>query len=227
MRTRLYIERLVIAVVLLLLLALAPAMAQTVVYSGQTTPLAVEQTGFDTYKWELYNDGTVNFATEPGNCPTTMADFDPAGGNAGASVNVKWTQPGIYFFKVTGYDVAGCASNLKVGIIEVKVSVKAEILPPTVAICPREPISLELILTGTAPWNFTYTAKDVDGVITTYTVDDVTTSAYTLIIDPGPTTTTEYTVTSISDSSATNTEPGNMVTQTVNPLPAPSKILHR
>ena len=157
MRTRLYIERLVIAVVLLLLLALAPAMAQNVVYTGQTTPLAVEQTGFDTYKWELYNDGTVNFATEPGNCPTTMADFDPAGGNAGASVNVKWIEPGRYFFKVTGYDVAGCASNLKVGIIEVKVSVNTPNFPP---IAVNDTISSGCAIYGNVVLNDTDLEKD-------------------------------------------------------------------
>jgi hypothetical protein len=221
-----YIERLVIAVVLLLLLALAPAMAQIVVYTGQTTPLEVVQNGTDTYTWELFNDPLVNFATASGVTGTApYAEF--VGGSAGAAVQVLWKQPGIYFYRVNAVDPAGCSRNLKVGLIEVKIAAKAVIIAPTLAVCEGEAVSLEITLTGTAPWNFTYTGTDVNGLITTSTVNNVTNSPYTLIIDPGPTKTSDYTVTSISDSNATNTDPSNTVTQIVNPLPAPSKIYHR
>ena len=216
-----YIGRLVIAVLLLLLLALAPAMAQTVVYTGQTTPLAVEQKNGDVYKWELYNDGTVDFATEPGNCPASLADFDPVGGNIGASVNVKWVEPGIYFFKVTALNASGCAMNLKIGIIEVKSSALAEITQPTGPVCAGEPVLLEIKFSGTGPWDFTYTAEDVDDVTTTHTVEDVGTDLYTLTIVPGPITTTKYTIISITDQNGTNDDPSNTVTQVVKALPVP------
>ena len=212
-------------VLLLLLLALAPAIAQTVVRTGETTTLAVENKGFDTFGWELYDNGTVNFATVSGNCPPTSADF--VGGNVGASVNVKWLKAGLYFFKVTAWDVSGCSMNLKVGMIEIKAGVTAVLTPPSVAVCEGDSISLEVTFTGTGPWNFTYTGTDTDGGTTTNTVTNVTESPYTLKINPGPTKTTEYTVTSVSDIYGTNTEPSNTVTQTVNPLPVPSNIYHR
>lgn len=111
------IKRLVLVVMIPLLLALTPAMAQTVVYQGTTTSLSVVEVPGHACKWELYSDATVNFATVPGNCPVTSAIF--TGGNAGSSVRVTWLQPGNYFFKVTSRDAFGCAMNLKIGMIKV------------------------------------------------------------------------------------------------------------
>ena len=116
------IERLVLVVLLPLLLVMAPAMAQNVVYKGKKSTLAVVQVPGHTYEWELYSDGTVNFATVPGNCPAASANF--TAGNYGASVEVHWKALGTYFFKVTARDAIGCAMNLKVGIINV--------LPPNI-----------------------------------------------------------------------------------------------
>jgi len=104
-------------VVLLPLLTLVSARAQTVVYEGETTKLNVESIASDCYTWEIYNDPTVDFATVPGNCPVTSATFE--GGNTGASVMIKWLKPGIYFYKITARDAALCAMNMKVGMIKV------------------------------------------------------------------------------------------------------------
>jgi len=105
------------AVLLLLLLALAPARAETVVYLGKTTNLTVIEVKGNSYEWELYDDPSVDFAVLPGNCPVTSATFD--GSHIGANVRVKWLKTGIYFFKVTARDALGCTNNLKVGIIRV------------------------------------------------------------------------------------------------------------
>lgn len=113
----LYIGRRVLVVLLPLLLALAPTMAQTVVYQGATTPLSVVKVPGHTYEWEIYSDLTVNFATTPGNCPVTSATF--VGGNTGPNVNVKWLETGIYFFKVTAHDANLCTMNMKVGMVKV------------------------------------------------------------------------------------------------------------
>ena len=200
-------------------------MAQTVVYTGDITPLAVDSVSGNTYKWELYNDGTVNFATVPGNCPPASADF--VGGNTGASVNVNWLKPGIYFFKVTASDIAGCATNFKIGMFEVKIAVKAEITPPTAAVCEGAPVSLEITLSGTAPWSFTYQGTDINGLISPpVTITGVTDNQYTLVINPGPTLTTDYQITKVSDINGENTAISNTVTQQVNPLPKPSTIYH-
>src|SRR5665647_1479025 len=117
------IKRLVLVVLLPLLLVMAPAMAQNVVYQGQTTNLAVVQVPGDTYEWELYKDGTVNFATVPGNCSDTDAKI--SGSKFGATVAVQWIETGIYFFKVTARNATGCTNNLKVGIVNV-IPVKVE-----------------------------------------------------------------------------------------------------
>lgn len=113
----LYILRLALVVLLPLLLALAPAKAQTNVYIGKTSSLSVVQVPGHTYEWEIYDDATVNFATTQGKCPETSAIF--TGGNRGANVEVKWLKTGIYFFKVTARDAANCAMNFKLGMIKV------------------------------------------------------------------------------------------------------------
>ena len=107
----------VLIVLLLMLLALAPAMAQKTAYQNKVTTLSVISFPGHTYEWELYNDGSVDFAIVSGNCPASMARF--VSGNYGSSVDVLWLEPGTYFFKVTARDGLGCAMNLKVGIMNV------------------------------------------------------------------------------------------------------------
>ena len=122
------IVRMVLVAILPLLLALAPAMAQTVMYQGATTPFTIVEVPGHSYEWEIYSDVTVNFAAVPGNCPITSAAF--VGGNTGSTVSVKWLQTGIYFFKVTARDATYCVMNLKIGMIKVI------------------PVELEAIITG-------------------------------------------------------------------------------
>lgn len=98
-------------------MAMAPAIAQTVVYQDKTTSLSVTGVPGYSYEWELYADANVNFALVPGNCPVTSAKF--VNGNRGAQVSVQWLKPGIYFFKVTAHDPTNCAMNLKIGMIKV------------------------------------------------------------------------------------------------------------
>jgi gliding motility-associated-like protein len=109
--------RLMVAALLPLLLALAPAKAETVVYVGTTSTLEVVQYPGDTYVWDLYNDSTVNFATTPGAVPAASAAF--VGGNTGPKVTVAWNQQGIYFFRVMARNASNCTNNLKVGKIKV------------------------------------------------------------------------------------------------------------
>jgi len=104
-------------VVMPLLFASAAAMAQTVVYQGEKTPLSVVEVPGNTYEWELYSDLTVDFAKTTGNCPATSATF--AGSDTTASVNVNWLQPGIYFYKITVHDATQCVENFKIGMIKV------------------------------------------------------------------------------------------------------------
>lgn len=220
-----YIERLVMAAVLLLLLAVAPAMAQDAVYQGETTTLSVEQNGADTYQWELYSDSTVNFAVEPGDpSPTAYAEF--IGPNEGPMVQVQWNKPGTYFYKVTALDAAGCAMNLKIMKIRIMEALPTVVITPPDpnGVCEGEEVKLEVTLTGKAPWSFTYT----DG-INEWEVTDIqdAENPYLLLIDPRPLVTTEYWITKVTDSRGTNTEISNKVTQQINPLPSPTIIYHR
>lgn len=109
--------RQVMVLLIPLLLVLAPARAQVVVYQNTTTSLEIEQKPGDTYIWDLYNDSTVNFATVPGNLSLTTAFF--TSGNTGPKVNVTWQQAGTYFFKVVARNSTACTNNLKVGKIKV------------------------------------------------------------------------------------------------------------
>ena len=118
------IVRLVLVGMLPQLFALAPALAQTVVYQGEITPLSVVEVPGNTYEWELYSDLTVDFAKTSGNCPASAAIF--MGGNTSPSVNVNWIQTGIYFYKITLHDATQCVMNFKIGMIKViPVEIKA------------------------------------------------------------------------------------------------------
>lgn len=220
-------------------MALASARAQNVVFTGQTTTLAVEQHDGDTYKWDLYDNGIGNFATKTDYCPATSADFVGVNTNIGPSVDVKWMKAGIYFFKVTASNITGCTSNFKIGIIEVKIGVKAEITPPTEEVCVGKSVALNITFTGTGPWKFDYSATVIndDGTETTtiypWPVSEpgVMDNPYTLVTDQVPTKTTKYTIkytiTRVSDINGTNTDPSNTVEQIIAPLPDPSDIIHR
>lgn len=225
MKKLLYIARYpALAVLLLLLLALAPAKAQTVVYQGQTTQLSADQKPGDSYSWELYNDSTVNFAIVPGACPTNLADF--VGGNTGATVSVLWKQPGIYFFKVNALNITGCTNNLRVGIVKVIPSLPKAVLEVTPEeICIGESAELKVTFSGKDPWNMKLQAKDL--ATGTTSIEDhsgITAAGNPLRISVNPNSTTEYTVIEVSNEFGVQTIPSNSVTLTVHPLPEKTPI---
>jgi hypothetical protein len=206
------------AALLLLLLALAPAKAQTVVFKGQIAPLEVEQKGYDTYTWELYKDSTVNFAIVDGDpMPSSYAEF--VGDNAGPLVNVKWLEPGTFFFKVRAVNVAGCTMNLKIGIIKVIEAKPTAVIvsPDLMMTCIDEPTTLEVVLTGSGPWEFSYT----DGT-TIETVKGITDPNYQLKVNPKST--TVYWITEVKDMFESNSDDSNSVMVVVNPKPVIGKI---
>ena len=207
--------RLTLVVLLPLLMALAPAKAQTVVYVGDTTPLSVVQVPGDTYQWELYSDGTVNFAVVPGNCPVTSAYF--TGSSNGSSVNVKWLKAGTYFFKVTARDATNCTNNLKIGIVTVKDALPTAGIEPPDPICIGQTATLKINLTGTSPGEFTYS----DGT-NFLMITGITSNQYLLNVSPK--TTTSYWITEVKDKNGTNMARSANVVLEVNPKPASSKI---
>jgi hypothetical protein len=215
-----YIILRLLLVVIPLLTAMAPAMAQhETVYAGQTLDLGVVPIPGDTYAWELYNDVTnINFATDPGNCPAADAYF--TGGSTGPNVNVMWVTPGIYFYKVTAYR-GGCTNNLKIGRIIVLYALPTAIIQPPGPICVGDSVHLTVVLTGTAPWSITLT----DGV-NNFVFNNITSSPFTLTVPVIPLVTTIYWISSVTDAHGTNTSPSPPVIQVVNPLPVTSPIYH-
>ena len=198
-------------------------MAQSEVYQGQTTTLEVEQKPGDTYSWEIYNDSTINFAVVPGDTPVTDANF--ISGNTGASVDVIWHEPGIYFYKVTAVDATGCTNNLKVGRIKIKEAIptaELEILPDE--ICITDPSIITVTLTGNPAWKIVMEAEDEDGVIETFTYEDIGEDDNPFDITVSPDKTTTYRVIHVVDKYGENLDPSNTVTLTVHPLPDMTKI---
>jgi hypothetical protein len=206
-----------LAVLLLMLLALAPAIAQNDVYQGETTTLEVEQMPGDSYEWELYKDSTVNFAIVEPDCPPEMANF--VGGNTGPSVQVEWIEPGRYFFKVTALDITGCTENIKIGIMDVLEAKPTATItsPDPMLICTGETASLEVTLTGKAPWDITYT----DGT-DTWTEKGITDSIFLLKINPGVS--SIYWITEVKDAHGTNPEDSGSILVVVNPKPEIGRI---
>jgi gliding motility-associated-like protein len=159
--------RLGLAIMLPMLLVLAPAKAETVVYTGTTTTLEVVQVPGDTYVWDLYNDSTVNFATVSGACPVTSAAF--TGGNTGPKVNVAWLQEGVYFFKVTARNASGCTNNLKIGKVKVvPLNVEAVISGTTlIGVCQQ--IKLDASKSTGDIIKYEWSVLDPGGVLTRQT----------------------------------------------------------
>ena len=226
----LYIARIqALAVLLLLLLALAPAMAQIavpryVVFQGETTTLSVIEVPYESYSWELYNDSTVDFASVPGTCPPALADF--VGGNIGPSVQVEWNEPGIYFYKVTAWNITGCTNNIRIGIMKV-----LEALPKAVlevnpdSICEGEWADLTVEFSARGPWNMKLQAKDLkNGTVSVEVFNNILETDNPLHIPVGPKTTTEYTVIEVSNKFGVQPEPSNLVKLTVHPLPQKTPI---
>lgn len=212
-----YIDRLIVAVLLLLLLAVAPAMAQDSVYMGETITLSVEQIGADSYQWELYSDSTANFAVEPGEpSPTAYAEF--VGPSDGPMVSIQWKKPGTYFCKITALDAAGCAMNLKIKKIKVKEALPTAVItiPNPDWICVGETMPLEVIFTGTAPWEFTFT----DGV----TVQTITVNESPYVLPVKPMVPTQYWITSVKDKYGHNDAESDKQWIFVYPKPESSRI---
>ena len=199
-------------------MAMAPAVAQNTVYAGQTRDLKVIGVPGDTYVWELYKDVTgVNFATVPGNCPPGEAYF--TGTSTGDSVNVMWTTPGLYFFKVTAFR-ANCTDNIKIGKMEVlDAQPMAVILTPD-TICAGDSVHLTVALNGTAPWSFTL----VDNHSNSFGFTNITSSPFTLTVPMIQRMTTSYWITEVTDANSTYMTPSSPVVQVVNRKPVSSHI---
>ena len=210
--------------ILPLLLTMAPAMAQNgnAVYPGETTVLSVEEVPGVTYTWELYNDVEgINLVEVPGNIAAGEAEFVD-GINTGATVEVRWLQPGVYFYKVTATD--DCTDNLKLGRIEVKESLPVAFFEEPEEICLDDPGELTAVLAGEEPFSITYTVEYDGEVIDTETITGIEESPYTFEVYPDQVGIYTYTIISVTDIIGTNDEQSAPVFMEVLPRPVTSPI---
>jgi len=212
-------------VVIPVLLAMAPAMAQTnIVFVGQPVELNVDAIPGDTYTWEMYNDAAgVNFAADPGNCPQTEAVFSN-GIDTGNVVHVILLKTGTYFFKVTAQR-SGCTMNLKVG------KITAEHPLPTVnlslgqpSVCMGQSTNIEANLTGTAPFSISYRVTNPDSSTKDITINNLSENLSLIPFIPPSAGNYTFEVISVTDAFTTNNTPSNSVMVTVNPKPGSSRI---
>ena len=209
-----------------MLLSLVSAIAQNVVYQGEITQLEVEQKSGDTYEWELFDDGKVNFATTHG--VTSSAGYAIfIGANTGPEIKVQWLKAGVYFFKITACDANGCASNLKIGTMKVIPSIPSA----TLKVTPEEKCNdggfakLEITFSGPGPWGMVLKISDlVSGRVTSEVYSAVSETDNPKIIAIGPDSTTKYTVIEVSNEHGVQNDPSNSVTLTVHPLPQKTPI---
>jgi len=207
------------------LLAMAPAMAQTnTVFVGQTVELGVDSIPGDTYTWELYNTATgINFATDQGNCPQAEAIFT-GGDSTGPLVHVVLLKTGTYFYKVTAQR-SGCTMNLKVGIIAAEHPLPSVNLSLSQSsVCIGQSNNLNADFTGTAPFSITYRITNPDGTTQDITINKLTGNPSLIPFTPTSPGTYTFDVIRVTDAFTTNTAPSNSVTVTVNPKPGSSRI---
>lgn len=196
----------------------------TVVNQGQKVDLGIDPLpAGSTYQWEIYCDMTVDFAQTPGNCPGGTYQFEN-GINNQPAVQVVFNTPGQYMVKIEVWDAELCTNNMKFIRIDVEESEPtAELSLDPNEICISEPARLKVTLTGKPPWKFKLQAEDEDGISTQeFTINE--NDPNPVEIDVSPEKTTIYTVVEVTDENGIQTDPSNIVTLTVHPLPVNSRI---
>jgi hypothetical protein len=140
------------------MLTVAPAMAQKpvptiVVNRADTIEFSVVEWPGDRYTWDLYVDSTLNFALENDRLEPALYFVD--GMYEGNTVYVTNLDPGIYFLRVMVWDEVNCTNNLQLFRLEVLDIPEADLYG--MEACYGDPTYLEVVLTGTGPWEVIYT----------------------------------------------------------------------
>ncbi len=146
-----------------------------------------------TYAWDVESDGKVDYTTA-GNISHTYA---AAGTYTATLVITQGACSATYTQKVTVRELPTAT------------------LSGTATVCAGTSTSLSVALTGTGPWNLTYT----DGT-TPVAVTGITSSPYVVSVSPAATST--YSLLAVSDANCMGAAFTGKAVVTVNPLPVPT-----
>jgi len=186
--------------------AFAPAPTDQTVCDGQQAIFSGAATGSNlTYKWQLSTDGG-----------TVFNDLANGGVYSGVSTNTLTINPTSVSMNGYRYKlvvVGSCTPDIEKVVILTVNPRPTSIISGSTTVCANTPTTISIALTGTAPWNITYS----DGTTST----SVTTSLSPYTFNVSLSTSKTYTVTSLSDAkctAASGDRTGSAVI-TVNPLP--------
>ncbi len=167
-----------------------------------------------TYKWQVLT--TANGATY-----TDVTNTGVYTGATTASLNITGATTSMNGYKYKLVISGSCTPDVTSNEVTLTVNPRpTSVISGSTTVCANTPATISIALTGTAPWNITYS----DGTTST----SVTTSSSTYTFTVALATTKTYTVTSLTDANCTavaGDRTGSAII-TVNPLPTISGTLN-
>ena len=177
--------------------------------TGESTSFNIAQTGGATIQWQVSTNGGTTY--------TNISPSTIYSGETGLTLtisDVSGLTGNLYRAKVT--EAGGlCSITSNPALLTVN-GLPTAVITGTTAICSGKSTDLTVTLTGTAPWNYSYS----DGT-STIVKNAISTSPSKITVTPSLTTT--YTLMSVSDAYCTGTYNGSAVI-TIKSIPVATPI---
>ncbi len=175
----------------------------------ENTTFTIAQTGGATIQWQVSTNGGSTFSDVVASSiysgeKTIALTISDVSGLTGNVYKAKVTEAGGTCFVISN------PATLTVNVLPTAT------ISGTTAICAGKSTDLNVVLTGTGPWNYSYS----DGTNST-PLTNISSSPSTITISP--TLLTTYTLVSVTDANCTGTFSGNAII-TVNPIPVATAI---